>query len=91
MRALRAFLLGCLAGAVLVYVAAATIALAATAAGADIAIATGRVVFLAVEHSPDGSETTFGTGLALVAAACGLANAVAAWILAARIRDGPIA
>ena len=91
MRALRALLLGALAGAVLAYVAAATVALAVSAAGAELVVAAGPLVFVAVERARDGSETTFGAGLAVLPLLCGCANAVAAWILRPRVRDGPIA
>ena len=91
MRALRALLLGALAGAVLAYVAAGTVALAVSAAGAELVVAVGPVVFLAVERAGDGSETTFGAGLAVLPLVCGGANAVAALIMWARVRDGPMA
>ena len=91
MRTLRALLLGGLAGAVLAYVAAATVAVAVSAAGAELVVAVGPLVFVAVERTRDGSETTFGSGLAALPLACGCANALAAWILWARVRDGPMA
>ncbi len=90
MRALRALALGALAGAVLAYAAAATVALALSATGAELAISAGPVVFLTVDRATDGVETTFGPGLAAIPVLCALANAFAAAILAPRIRDGPM-
>ena len=90
MRALRALVLGLLAGAVLAYVAAATVALALSAAGAELSIAVGVVVFLAVDRTAEGIETTFGPGLVAIPVLCALANALAASVLAPRIRDGPM-
>ncbi len=84
MWALRAFLLGAAAGAVLVYVAAATTALAVTAAGGELSLAVGPVVILSVEGAAGGSETTFGVGLGVVAVLCGAGNALAAALMASR-------
>ena len=56
MRALRALVLGALAGAVLAYVAAVTAALALSAAGSEVALAAGPVVFLAVDRTAEGVD-----------------------------------
>ena len=77
-------MLGAAAGAVLAYVAAATAALAVTAAGGDLGLEVGPVVILLVERAAEGSETTFGLGLAAVPVLCGVANALAAALLASR-------
>ena len=87
MRALRAFLLGAAAGAVLAYVAAATAALVAAGSGAVPHLAVGPVALLVVERSAGGTETTFGAGLVLVPLVGGVANVVAApVVLALRAR-----
>jgi hypothetical protein len=79
-------LLGVLAGAVVVFVAASTLALAVASSGAALTVALGPVAFVAVEQSANGSETTFGPGLAVLAGICGMANLAAAAVLAARRR-----
>jgi hypothetical protein len=89
-RALRALVLGALAGAVLAYVAAMTAALALSAAGTEVEIAAGPLVFLAVDRTADGVETTFGPGLTVIPVLFALTNALAATLLAHRIRDGPM-
>jgi hypothetical protein len=86
MRAVSAFALGATAGSVLAYVVAATIALAVTAAGAELMAGWGPVLFVAVERAEDGTATTFGAGLLLVAVAVGIANSVASTLLARRAR-----
>lgn len=90
MRALRALVLGVLAGAVLAYVAAVTAGLALSAAGAELALAAGPVVFFGVDRTAEGAATTFGPGLTVIPVVCGIANALAATLLAHRIRDGPM-
>jgi hypothetical protein len=87
MRALRALLLGLLAGAVLGYAAAATAAVVLSVAGVELTLAAGPVVALAVERTETGAETTFGPGLVLLAVACGVVNAAAAAVLARRDGD----
>jgi hypothetical protein len=86
MRALRAFVLGAVAGAVLAYVAAATAALAASVSGTELEAAVGPVVFVAVERVVGGTEVTFGPGLAAISVSCGVVNAAVAAILALRVR-----
>ncbi len=90
MRALRALVLGALAGAVLAYVAAVTAVLALSASGGELALAFGPVVFLAVDRTAEGVVTTFGPGLTAIPVVCALANALAATVLAHRVRDGPM-
>ena len=84
MRVLRAVILGVVAGAVVAYVAAATVGLALTAAGVELDAGLGGLRLLTVELSPRGSETTFGLGLVLLPLACGLVNGAVAMLLAAR-------
>ena len=86
MRPLRALLLGVAAGAVLVYVAAFTAALAVSVGEGEVAIGIGPVLLLGVERTGRGSETTLGSGLAAVAVVCGLVNAAASWALERRAR-----
>jgi hypothetical protein len=86
MRPLRAALLGVVAGGVLAYVAAATVALALTVGDAQTTVAAGPLLLLAVERTTDGTSTTFGVGLMAIAAVCGLLNAVLAWALGRHIR-----
>jgi hypothetical protein len=86
MRALKALLLGGAAGGVLAYVAASAAALAATVAGAELDVSAGPLLFVAVDRTAEGSEATFGAGLAVVPAAVGVANLAAARALGRRIR-----
>lgn len=86
MRPLRAVLLGAAAGAVLVYVAAATVALTLTAAGLELDAALGPVRFLTLARDAGGSEVTFGPGLAAIPVLCGVANGAAAAVFASRAR-----
>jgi hypothetical protein len=85
-RALKAFLLGVAAGAVLAYTAAATAALVVSAASGELQLAIGPVELLVVERTGVGTETTFGAGLIGVALVAGVANAAAASVLALRAR-----
>ena len=86
MRWVRALVLGVVAGAVLTYAAATTAAVALTAAEADLELAAGPVLVLAVGSSPDGTESTFGLGLGAIPIGCGVVNAAAAAILTRRTR-----
>jgi hypothetical protein len=86
-RPVRAFLLGAVAVALLAYVTAATVAMAAQAAGRSLEVALGPVVLVAVSRDGATTVTTFGGGILLLAVAGGLANAAAAGLL--RRRAGP--
>lgn len=74
MRSLRAFLLGALAIGLVAYAAAAAIAVAAQAGDRSLDLALGPVVVVSVVERADGTTTTFGPGLVLLAVAGGLAN-----------------
>ena len=85
MRAVKAFVFGFVAGAVVAYAAAATVGLAVAAADAELHVAIGPVPLLVVEAGRDGSAATFGPGLLVLAAIVGLLNAAVAEVLSRRV------
>ncbi|RDI74576.1 hypothetical protein Gocc_1465 [Gaiella occulta] len=87
MRIVKAFLLGALAAGLLAYTAAAALAAVSQASGADVLrLALGPLVLVAVDTRAGTTTTTFGSGLLVLAVAGGLANALAATVLARRSR-----
>jgi hypothetical protein len=86
-RSLRSFLLGVAAIGLPAYVAAAAIALSAQVGARDLDLAVGPVVLVVVAREGNETSTALGPGLAIVALAGGLANAVAASLLARRARS----
>ena len=84
MWALKAFLLGSLAFAVVGYAAAAALAVAAQAGGATVDVAVGPLVVVSVALEGAARVTTFGLGLLVVALAGGIANVAAAQLIRRR-------
>jgi hypothetical protein len=80
-------LLGAAAVGALAYAAATTVALAVAASGGELAFGVGPFDVVNVQRLAEGgSATTLGPGIIVVAAVGGLANAVAAAVLARRSR-----
>ncbi|MBM3679284.1 MAG: hypothetical protein FJW96_15640 [Actinobacteria bacterium] len=85
MRYLKAFLLGTLAAASLAGVALAAVSAAAMSGTVDdLRIELGPVLFLDIESTDAGTESTAGPAVGLVAVAGGLLNASAMALLARR-------
>lgn len=87
--AVRALVIGTVAVAVLAYVVAAGVAVAADSVGTTFRAALGPVLLVAVERDGAASVTTLGPGLTVIALAGGLANLVAALVLEARSSTRP--
>ncbi len=84
---LKALAVGTAAAGVLVYAAAAALAVAVQAGtSAELHAAIGPLVLVAVERSGETTATTFGAGLPALAVAGGLLNALAALLLSRRPR-----
>jgi hypothetical protein len=86
-RALKAFVLGVLGVGLLAYVAAAVVALAASVGGSDLDVRIGPLSIVSVERVADATSLGLGVGLVVVALVGGLANAVAAALIARRARQ----
>ena len=84
MWALKAFVLGSLALAVVGYAAAAALAVAAQAGGATVDVAIGPLVVLSVALEGPARVTTFGPGILVIALAGGIANVGAAQLIRRR-------
>ena len=84
MWALKAFVLGSLALAVVGYAAAAALAVAAQAGGATVDVAIGPLVVLSVALEGPARVTTFGPGILVIALAGGIANVAAAQLIRRR-------
>ena len=84
MWALKAFLLGSLAFAVVGYAAAAALAVAAQAGGATVDVAVGPLVVVSVSLEGAARVTTFGPGILVIALAGGIANVAAAQLIRRR-------
>ncbi len=85
----RAFVLGALAVGALVYVTAATVALAAGVGGQELHARLGPLVLVSVQSVGGSTSSTLGPGLVVIALVGGLANLGAAAILARRSRVPP--
>jgi hypothetical protein len=83
-RALKAFLLGFVAVGLVLYVFAAAIALAVAAGGGTLLLALGPLIVLEVARSGNGTVTSFGGGLVVLALLAGVVNAVAADVIRRR-------
>jgi hypothetical protein len=83
-RLLTPFLLGTVGAGALVYAAAIAAAALADAGGAELDVALGPLVVLAVERDGASVTTVFGPGLVLLAVAAGALNALAATVLRRR-------
>ena len=81
MWALKAFVLGTLALAVVGYAAAAALAVAAQASGATLDVGIGPLGLVSVTLAGTTRVTTFGPGILVVALAGGAANVVAAQLI----------
>ena len=80
-----AFFLGALAAAFVLVVGAIAVGVTADAAGwASFRVGIGRVLLFEFERRAASTGTTVGTGVPLMAAACGLLNAAGAAVLGAR-------
>jgi len=80
-----AFLLGSFAVAITLYAAGFVLGILAQDGGwSSFRIAAGPLVFFTFERTKDMTSTTFGAGLALVAVAGGVANALGAGFLRRR-------
>jgi len=84
MWALKAFLLGSLALAVVGYAAAAALAVAAQVGGTTVDIALGPLVVVSVAVEGAARVTTFGPGILVIALAGGMANVAAAQLIRRR-------
>ena len=89
MRHLRAFLFGSFAVAVVAWAGLTALAVGLQSTGHALHAHLGPLVFISVSRGADGTETTFGPGLLGLVVVGGLANAVAAGIVARRTRGGP--
>lgn len=85
-RAMKALALGAVACGVLAYAAAAAVAVVAQSGGYTVDARVGPVLLVAVQRAGTVTETTFGTGLLVVALLGGAVNALAAMVLARRLR-----
>jgi hypothetical protein len=85
-RPLRAFVLGFVGVGLLAYVAAAALALSAEVGGRSLDLGLGPLSLVVVERSGSSTSLTFGAGLVVIALVGGVANAVAAAVLARRAR-----
>jgi len=83
-RSLKAFLLGTFAIGLVVYTAAAAIAVAAQAGGRSLEMALGPVGVVSVVERTGTTTTTFGPGLFLLALVGGLVNLALATIFRRR-------
>lgn len=84
---LIAFLLGSVAVGIVLLVTGFAVGIAAQAGDwGNFRIGVGRVVALEFRRSPDGSSTTFGSGILIAAAVGGALNAAAAAFLSRRGR-----
>lgn len=84
MQHLRAFLLGTIAVGLCSYALVAALAVAAQASGSTLDLSLGPVIVVAVERVGGVTTTTFGSGLVVVAAVGGVANALAALLVRRR-------
>lgn len=84
MRGLKAFVLGAVATGVVAYALVAALAVAAQAGERTIDLALGPLTMVTVAREGSTSVTTFGTGLVVVACVGGVANLVAALLMARR-------
>jgi hypothetical protein len=84
MRSLSAFLLGTFAIGLVVYTAAAVLAVAAQAGDRSLDLALGPVGVVSVAERGGATTTTFGPGLLLLAFAGGLANLALAVLIRRR-------
>ncbi len=91
MRTVRAAILGTVAAGVLAYTVATAAVIVVASSGSVLDLGLGPVAVLSVDQLPDdgGTVTTLGPGLIVVALVGGLANAVAAFVIARRERRRP--
>ena len=86
MWALKAFVLGSLAFALVGYAAAAALAVVAQAGGSAIEIGVGPLLLVSVTLEGVTRVTTFGPGIIVLALVGGLANVAAAQLIRRRTR-----
>ncbi len=85
MRALKAFVLGSMALAVLAYTLAAALAVIATEQEwGTLRVAVGPIALVVVERVDGATVTTFGIGIVVVGLIGGIANALAAFAIMRR-------
>ena len=84
MWALKAFVLGSLAFAVVGYAAAAALAVAAQAGGTTVDVGVGPLLLVSVTLEGTSRVTTFGPGILVLALGGGLANVAAAQLIRRR-------
>jgi hypothetical protein len=84
MRSLKAFLLGTVALGLVVYTAAAALAVAAQAGDRSLDLALGPIGFVTVAEEAGATTTTFGPGLLVLTLAGGLANLALAALIRRR-------
>ena len=84
MWALKAFVLGTLAFAIVGYAAAAALAVAAQAGGSTIDLAVGPLLVVSVTLEDAARVTTFGLGILVIALVGGVANVAAAQLIRRR-------
>lgn len=82
----RAFALGAVAAGLLGYAVAAAVAVIAQSGGRTVDVHVGPLVVVAIERAGATTATTFGSGLLAVALLGGVVNALAAAVLARRLR-----
>lgn len=85
-RVVRAFALGAAAAGLLAYALAAAIAVIAQSGGRTVDVHVGPLVLVAIERTGATTATSIGSGLLLVALLGGVVNALAAAVLARRLR-----
>lgn len=85
----KAAVLGALATGLLAYACAVGLAVLAQAGERALGIHAGPLVLVAVERTPGGTATTFGSGLLVVALLGGIVNALLAVALARRRKPIP--
>ena len=91
MWALKAFVLGSLAFALVGYAVAAALAVAAQAGDSAIEVGVGPLLLVSVTLEGTTRVTTFGLGILVLALSGGAANLIAAQLIRRRTRRGPIA
>jgi hypothetical protein len=84
MWALKAFVLGSLAFAVVGYAVAAALAVTAQAGGTTVEVGVGPVLLVSVTLQGTSRVTTFGPGILFLALAGGAANLIAAHLIRRR-------